>query len=187
MSTRWKQFCRSETNSNFLTDVVGLDCHRIQFSRRRAWRIKKKERNNSEACKCRTCAWRKFPENWKIINWQTTLKKLARSARMLPGEIFLFFLFLTLSLVLWAVVNFRPRWYWLICLKSSLAAPPHPLSCYSHFCFAYTLWNEKTIEMIKILEISFEYTNNRHCDQCLSVLFNKYFWKYRCLSLVYYS
>lgn len=104
-------------------------------SRQRAWRTKKKKQNNSEACKRRTCARRKFPENWKIINWQTTLKKLARSARMLPGEIFFFFL----SLVPWLAVNFRPRWYWLICLKSSLAAPPHPLSFCSYFCLAYTL------------------------------------------------
>lgn len=84
----------------FLTDMeVGVDCRWIQFSRQRARAKNDKEREResktteSEASKRRTCARRKFPENWKIINWQTTLKKLARSARMLPDEIFCLFPF----------------------------------------------------------------------------------------------
>lgn len=89
-------FATNETNINFCFQLKMYSGHfaaEFSFGAAGVKNEKKKERNNSEACKRRTCARRKFLENWKIINWQTTLKKLARSARMLPSEIFFFLSF----------------------------------------------------------------------------------------------
>lgn len=92
------------------------------------------ERNRIKAAGTKTaCTGRKFAENWKIINCQTTLKKLAWSA---PGCSLagIFFFFSTR-----ARVNFRSRWYWLICLKSSRLHRPAPTSASLSQLFVFCL------------------------------------------------